>query len=195
MKRDELKALGLTDESIDKVMALHGQGIEELKTQNTELQARATTAEGQLADATKQIEAFKGMKIEEIQAAATDWEQKYNKSVEEAAATKAALELDHAFEMALVGARAKSVRAAAALFDRSKLKLEGEKLTGFDEQLAEVQKENAYLFTAEQSQQGPSSRKLVAVRGSNSRPVAEGDAQMDAILKGAGLKPEDVRIK
>lgn len=53
MKREELKALGLTDEQIEKIMALNGQAIEAWKAQAEAEKGRADTAQADLAGAQK----------------------------------------------------------------------------------------------------------------------------------------------
>ncbi len=61
MKREELKALGLTDEQIDKIMGVHGQDINDLKASHKAAldaaTAKAKDTETQLADLTGKLTA------------------------------------------------------------------------------------------------------------------------------------------
>ena len=66
-------------------------------------------------------------------------------------AEMAQLKLDNAIDAALTAAGAKNAKAVKALLDTSKVKLgEDGKLTGWDEQLAAVQKSDSYLFEVKQ---------------------------------------------
>jgi len=72
MKREDLTKLGLAEDVVDKIMSLHGSDIESHKTK---LSTAATELEGvkaQLLEAGKQIEAFKGMNIDQIKASADE---------------------------------------------------------------------------------------------------------------------------
>lgn len=59
MKREELTALGITDENVDKIMAMNGRDIEKHKTAAEKAQGQVTTLTGQLADRDKDIEDLK----------------------------------------------------------------------------------------------------------------------------------------
>lgn len=63
----------------------------------------------------------------------------------------AQLRLDNAIDVAMTAAGAKNGKAVKALIDVSKVKLgEDGKLTGWDDQIKEIQKSDAYLFNAKQ---------------------------------------------
>lgn len=59
---------------------------------------------------------------------------------------------DFALDKALTGAKAKNAKAVKALLDTDKLKLDGEKILGLDEQLEAVKESDSYLFEQEQQQ-------------------------------------------
>lgn len=67
-------------------------------------------------------------------------------SSEEWQAKMAKMQLDFAVERALATAKAKNPKAVKALLDMEKVKMDGEKLLGLDDQLKELQKSEAYLF-------------------------------------------------
>ena len=68
------------------------------------------------------------------------------KASEEWQAKMAEMQLGFALERALTAAKAKNPKAVKALLDLEKVKLDGEKLLGLDDQLKELQKSDAYLF-------------------------------------------------
>ena len=85
------------------------------------------------------------------------------------------LKLDNAIDTALTAAGAKNGKAVKALLDISKVKLGDDgKLTGFDEQLKEVQKSDAYLF-AEKQQAQPNFRGFQPGTSGNIKPGTEVD--------------------
>ena len=55
-------------------------------------------------------------------------------------------ELNHAVKVALIKSGAKSEKALEGFIDRSKITFENGVLSGFEEQLEEIKKENSYLF-------------------------------------------------
>lgn len=88
MKRDELTALNVPEESIDKVMSINGADIEKFKAENeklkstletsaADLQAQLTAKDEALTAANAEIESYKGMDIEGVRKAADEWKDKY----------------------------------------------------------------------------------------------------------------------
>ena len=88
-------------------------------------------AAGSNEELKKQIETLQ----EANQKASDEWQNKF-----------AQMQLDFAIEKALAAAKAKNPKAVKALLDMEKVKLDGDKLLGLDDQLKELQKSDAYLF-------------------------------------------------
>lgn len=87
----------------------------------------------------------------------------------------AKLKLDHAVESALTAAKAKNIKAVRGLLDADKLKLEKDgTVTGLSDQIAALQKSDAYLF--EEKQQ--------TLRLKGFQPGASADIRPDATLDG-----------
>lgn len=180
MKREDLKTLGLTDEQIDKVMALNGTDIEKHKTAAATLQTELDGAKKQLTDANTQIEEFKKLDVEGVKKAADDWKAKAEAAQAEADKKVSQLKFDHALDGALTGAKAKNAKAVKALLNAADLKLaEDGSILGLKEQLEKVKAENDYLF--ESTEPTP---KITL--GGNNKTVLT-DAVVDAARKGAGL--------
>jgi len=152
MKREDLKALELTDEAIDEIMKLHGKDIEAHKAQLTEAEKQRETLQGQLEEANQAIEGFKELDVDGIKAAADDWKTKAEQAKTEAQVEIQKLKFDHALEGALTEAKAKNPKAVKALlnFDELKLSQEDGSIIGLDKQLEKVKSENDYLFESEQ---------------------------------------------
>lgn len=176
MKREDLTKLGLTEEQVDQIMALHGQDVEKQK----QIAAEVPGLKTQLAEATKTIEGFKAMNIDQIKAAADEWKTKAEKAQADAAAQIADLKFNHALDGALAVAKARNAKAVRALLNVDLLKLtEDGSLSGLKEQLEKIKSENDYLFESDKPQQ-----KLIA--GGKTDPVLS-DAVVNAARQAAGL--------
>ncbi len=141
MKREFLKALGLTDEAIDKVMAENGKDIEKgkasegelaaLKSQLTERDKSITTLQGQLAGNQAAADALKA-----AQAQLAEKDKAIANTRKEAA-----------IQVAITGAKAKNAKAVMALLDAEKLELgEDGTVKGLTEALEGIKKSDGYLF-------------------------------------------------
>lgn len=183
MKREDLKELGLSDEALDKIMALHGADIERHKQAAASQKAEADALKAQLEEAGKQIESFKGHKTpEEVEKAVNEWKQKAEQAQRDAAAQLEAVKFDHALEGALSAAKAKNAKAVRALLNVDGLKLSDDGIVGLKEQLEKIKAENDYLFEGERTTQ-----KIVDKTQNN----VTGDALLNAVYKGAGIAPKD----
>lgn len=181
MKREELKALELSDEAIDAIMALHGKDVEAHKTAVEASKAEVTGLKAQLKDANTAIEGFKKLDVEGVQKAADEWKAKAEQAEATAKQQVEQLKFDHALDAALSGAKAKNPVAVRALLKVADLKLaEDGKIIGLDDQLKAVRESADYLFEAE----GAPPPKIVA-GGQPATSIA--DPLWENMLKGAGL--------
>ena len=180
MKREDLKAQGLTDEQIEMVMTAHGKDVSKHQADLAAAQAEAATLKSQLTEAGTAIESFKAMKPDELKAAADEWKSKAEQAQADAQKQVASLKFDYALDGALVGAKAKNAKAVKALLDASVLKINDDgSILGLKEQLEKVKGENDYLFDSET----PLPR--IVTRG-NSQSVL-GDKTVEAARAAAGL--------
>lgn len=152
MKKEDLIAMGLTEEQAKKVMdSLDGNFV--TKARFNEVNEENKTLKQSVADRDKQLEDLKKSsgdnaelkkQIETLQQQNTDQKKAHD-------AEMAQLKLDNAIDAALTAAGAKNSKAVKALLDMSKVKLgEDGKLSGWDEQISAVQKSDSYLFNAKQ---------------------------------------------
>lgn len=155
MKKEDLIAMGLTEEQAKKVMdSLDGNFV--TKTRFNEINEENKTLKQSVSDRDKQLEDLKKSsgdnadlkkQIETLQQQNTEQKKTYD-------AELAQLKLDNAIDTALTAAGAKNAKAVKALVDITKVKIGDDgKLAGWDEQLAAVQKSDAYLFEAKQQKQ------------------------------------------
>lgn len=155
MNKEDLIAMGLTEEQAKKVMdSLDGNYV--TKTRFNEVNEENKTLKKSVSDRDKQLEDLKKSSgdNEELkkQIETLQQENANQKKAHDAEMTQ--LRLDNAIDAALTAAGAKNIKAIRALIDTSKVKVgEDGKLTGFDDLLSAVQKSDSYLFTEKQQKQ------------------------------------------
>lgn len=181
MKREDLIKLGIAEDVVDKIMALHGTDIEAHKTKLTAAETERDGLKTQLTEANKAIDGFKALKVEDIQKAAEDWKAKAEQAAKDSAAQLSALKFDHALDGALTGAKAKNLKAVKALLQMDGLKLNEAdgSILGLKEQLDKIVADNDYLFTSDNPD------PQIVAPGNNKSVNA--DTFMAAALRGAGL--------
>lgn len=155
MNKEDLIAMGLTEEQAKKVMAsLDGSYV--TKARFNEVNEENKTLKESVSDRDKQLEELKKSigdnaelkkQIEALQQQNAEQQKAHEAELKQ-------LKLDNAIDAALTAAGAKNVKAVKPFIDTTKIKLgEDGKLTGLDEQLKEVQKTEDYLFAEKQQKQ------------------------------------------
>jgi hypothetical protein len=155
MKKEDLIAMGLTDEQAQKVMdSLDGNFV--TKSRFNEVNEENKTLKKSVSDRDKQLEDLKKssgdnaalqQQISDLQKANADQQKAHDAELMQ-------LKLDNAVELALSGAKAKNSKAVKAMLDMSKVKVgEDGKLSGFDEQLEALKKSDGYMFDIQQQTQ------------------------------------------
>lgn len=132
------------------------------------------TANGTIADLQEAAKKFDGVDVEQLRGDLKKLQNKYDTDI-------AAMRRDNALDAALTGAKARDLKAVRALLDMDAIKLDGDKLLGFDDQLKALQKDKAFLFEADAA---PAAR--VDTGAAHSDPPAS-DAFLSAVRAGAGL--------
>lgn len=125
------------------------------------------------------VSKFDGVDVEGLKKSAKDWEDKYNTDI-------AAVKLDSAVNLALVGSKAKNPKLARAALDMSVIKLDGEKLLGFNEQIDKLKESDAYLFDVEE-EPTKGGAHIISTGGTHTGG-SNTDAFTAAMMQGAGLE-------
>lgn len=155
MKKEDLIAMGLTEEQAKKVMdSIDGNFV--TKARFNEVNEENKTLKKSISDRDKQLEDLKKssgdnaalqQQISDLQKANADQQKAHETELNQ-------LKLDNAVEVALSGAKAKSSKAVKAMLDMAKVKLgEDGKLSGFDEQIEALKKSDGWMFDADQQTQ------------------------------------------
>ena len=136
MKREDLSALGIADETvIDKIMNLHGADIEKQKNTINTLTTERDGLKAQLGDANTKLAGYD-----------PDWKAKADTAAQTAQQQIESLKFDYALNDALKTAKARDVVAVKAHLKTDALKLDGENILGLKEQLESIKKDSGFLF-------------------------------------------------
>ncbi len=128
MKKEDLAALGLSEEQSRGVLALCSRVQSELDAANDTIRSLRETAEK-----------FDGADADKLRRDLEALQGRYDADLGEA-------RLNGALDAALLTARARDPRAVRPFIDMERLSLDGDRLTGLDEQLAALREEKAFLF-------------------------------------------------
>lgn len=141
MKREDITKVfpEATKEQIDEVLNLNGADIGRAKGDRETLEGELATARSTITQLRETVGKFDGIDAEALKKSVADWEKKYNDDT-------AQLKLSAAVDRALFASGARNPRLISAAIDKSKLKLDGETLSGLSEQLEALKKSDPYLF-------------------------------------------------
>lgn len=119
----------------------------------------------ELADTIKN---FEGVDVKQLQTDVKNWEIKYNQDLESA-------RLDSAIQLAIAKSGTLSEKALMGLLDKDKIKFDKDgKLTGLDEQIEAIKKEDSFLFKAAEPNEPRKGNDVVldGDHGGNPKPEA-----------------------
>ena len=147
MNKEDLIAMGLTEEQAKKVMdSLDGNFV--TKTRFNEVNEENKTLKQSVADRDKQLEDLKKSSGDnaELKKQIEDLQETNKSEAKKHADEMKELRLTNAIKLAVAG-KVHDEDMTAALFDRSRLILaEDGKVSGLNEQLESIRKEKAFLF-------------------------------------------------
>jgi phage protein D len=152
MKKDDLIALGISEEQADKIVEMHNGEIngsfipkhrfDEVNNENKTLKDTIKERDGQL-ESLKKSEGD----VETLKKQIADLQADNKKALEAHKAEMAKLKMDGVIDNVLTAAGAKNVKAIRALFDESGFKLQEDgTVFGLGDALKAVQTSDPYLF-------------------------------------------------
>ena len=105
---------------------------------DSDMQAKET----RIQELTQSVKDFDGVDVKQLQTDVKNWETKYNQDLESA-------RLDSAIQLAIAKSGTLSEKALMGLLDKDKIKFDKDgKLTGLDEQIEAIKREDSFLFKA-----------------------------------------------
>lgn len=186
MKREQLKELGLSDEQIGSVMALHGATVNELSSNVAAAEQQVNQYKEQLDANQTELDSLKKAAEgnEELTTQLSDLQEKYDQAKADSESKIAEIKKTSAIELALTQAGARNIKAAKALLDSEKLELIDEGIKGLDEQLNTLKESDGYLFEGETTPPPNPDQKKATFQGNPSNAVPPNDetAQMIAAM-------------
>lgn len=150
MTKEQLIAMGLTEEQASKVMeSLNGNFV--TKKRFDELNDTKKQLEKDVAARDKQLEDLKKVDAAGLQAEIEKLQGENKAAKENFEAQLKQMQLDSAVEKALTAAKAKNTKAVKALLDLEKAELDGETIKGLDDQIKKLQEgeDSKFLFNVE----------------------------------------------
>jgi len=149
--KEILKKAGIEEGKLDGVIADINKELPKYfipKDKYNEVAEAKKKLEADIDERDKQLEQLKAAagSNEELKKQIEALQVENKKAAEEWQAKFAQMQLDFAIEKALAAAKAKNAKAVKALLDMGKVKLDGDKLLGLDDQLKAIQQSDPYLF-------------------------------------------------
>lgn len=190
MTREELKALGLTDEQIEKVAEDYEKNYvtkNQFNTKNEELKQ----AKESLTTMQSDIETLKkanadnaelSKQIDELNAAQLKREAEYTAQIQK-------MELDGIVERTLLSSKVKNAKAVRALLDLEGAKVKDGTIKGLDDQLTKLKESDPYLFESESKPSGVTPGEPHGVQGSTG--ITQEQFNKMGYLQRAKLKEDD----
>ena len=176
MEIKDLTDLGMTEEQAKQTLELHNAELTAEQQKVTDLTSQLDAAQKNIGDLTEQVKRFDGTDIDALKKAASDWETKYNEDV-------AALKVDNAIDVALIGANALDVEIVKSQLDRSLMKLDKDgNLTGLTEQLEKLRNDKAFLFKSDEPKAADSGARMDTGFRHNTAAASTTEAQARAIM-------------
>lgn len=157
ISREKLIKIGLSNEQMEKIVALHGADIEELKAKSDELINSKTeelkkaneSLQSQIAERDKDLKSLKKQAgdNEELGNQLKELQGKYKQDTENLSKELQQTKLNSAVDSALGKAKVRNTKAAKALLNMDDIQLNDKgELEGLDNQINSLQKSDGYLF-------------------------------------------------
>ena len=192
ISRDKLLKIGLSNEQMEKIIALHGADIEELKAKSDELINSKTeelkkaneSLKSQIAERDKDLKTLKKQAgdNEELTNHYKELQSKYKQDTENLTKELQQTKLNSAIDSALGKAKVRNSKAAKALLNMDDVKLNDKgEVEGLDNQISSLQKTDGYLFD-----QG--SKEPYQPQGGGSKTDPDPVATMTNVFKGENNK-------
>lgn len=182
MKREDLEGLGIEKESIDKIMDWNGQDIEAEKSKTKSAESERDNYKSQLDTATAELDKFKDVKPEEMQATIQKLQGDLKAKDEEYAAKEADRIFTDTLKEAIKSAGGRNEKAVMALLDVDALKASKDQTEDIKKALETAKESDGYLFGADE----PINNPVGPTGGAGGT-----DTMLAAMRAAAGLPPEE----
>ncbi len=155
MKREDLEGLGIEKDSVDKIMEWNGNDIEAEKAKTVAAEGERDNYKSQLDTATTELDKFKDMKPEEMQATIQKLQGDLKAKEDEYAAKEADRIFTDTLKEAIRTAGGRNEKAVMALLDVDTLKASKDQTADIKKALDTTKESDAYLFGADEPINNP----------------------------------------
>ncbi|MGF1918802.1 phage scaffolding protein [Enterococcus faecalis] len=151
MKKEDLIALGIEEETAKSIMALHGKTVTQLNAQVATAESERDSAKQELKANQEELTALKesAQGNEELSQNLADLQAKFDEAKTNSENQLAEQQKDFAIQLALKEANALDEAIVFSLLDKDTIKVVDGKLQGFEEQLKGLQENKSFLFQEE----------------------------------------------
>lgn len=155
MKRKDLEDLGLEKETVDKIMDWNGKDIEAEKAKTKAAEGERDNYKSQLDTATAELDKFKDMKPEEMQATIDQLQKDLKAKDDEYAAKEAERLFNDTLDKAISEAGGRNAKAIRGLLDIDALKGSKDQTEDIKKALDGIRESDSYLFGEGEPFQNP----------------------------------------
>lgn len=192
MKREQLEALELSKETIDKVMALHGAAMTDEVNKTKSAIAERDTLQGQLTEAQTAITGLEGKTQEEVKKALDEYKVQAETEKTELEKARDAAKYEAAVERVIAGEKFTSNSARTAYVDSLTKKAlqfaeDGKNLLGYDDFRKEYATSDPGAFITEGGEDKNKTPARVNTGGEHTENTGSDDPFVAGAMKGAGL--------
>ncbi|MEG0904453.1 MAG: phage scaffolding protein [Lachnospiraceae bacterium] len=183
MKTDFLKELGLEKEVIDKIMAENGKDIDAEQKKVTKVEGERDNYKEQLDTATGQLEQFKDVKPEELQATIEQLKKDIKDKDDEYASKESDRIFVESINQSIKDAGGRNEKAVLSMLDIESLKASKNQIEDIKKALETVKESDAYLF----GENEPINNPIVTHSGG----AGSTDSRMSTMRAAMGLPTEE----
>ena len=153
MTREFLEEMGIDKENVNKILDKYHDGIKEYKDSAEKvktLEAETNSLKEQISQRDKDLKELKKVDAKELETKLAELEEK-NKALQEThdkemSETRKNLMLENS----LMKANVKNSKAIKGMLDLDKITIDGDELTGLDDQIKALKESDSYLFNIEE---------------------------------------------
>jgi chromosome segregation ATPase len=147
--RDELRAIGIDGEALDKVMTLHGQTVQETRSEVEAAASKIAELEDQVKTGKAEVDSLNASLTgsQDLAVKLEDLQKKYDADTAKLSQEVVNIRRDSLVTQSISKTNARDPQDLRAFLDMDAVQIgEDGTLVGLDDQLAKLQEDKAYLF-------------------------------------------------
>ena len=153
MTREFLEEMGIEKDNIKVILDKYHEGIKEFKDSAEKvktLEAEANSLKEQISQRDKDLKELKKVDAKELETKIAELEEKNKTLQEESNKQLQETRKNLMLENSLMKANVKNSKAIRGMLDIDKITIDGDELTGLDDQIKALKESDSYLFNIEE---------------------------------------------